>query len=83
MNSFFSFLFWLAGVLQLISMIGGMIVWIILAWMVFTRRGWHALQQLWEMPEYRCWSCSHHARCKAADTGVIYPCQWYKEKDKP
>ena len=83
MNQFMSFLFWLAGVLQLIGMVGGLLFWVVLGWMAFTQRGRHALQQLWDMPEYRCRSCHLSGRCMAEDSGVLYPCRWYAKKDKP
>lgn len=32
--------------------------------------------------EDRCASCSEHDTCEAADTGVAYPCSWYKKKEE-
>ena len=81
MNLLFSFLFWLAGVLQLIGMIGGLLFWIVLGWMVFTQRGRHALQQLWDMPEYRCHSCSFSWYCFLEKSGLLHHCRVYVEDD--
>ena len=31
--------------------------------------------------EHRCWFCKSWADCPACDTGVIYPCPYFKEED--
>ena len=65
--------------LQFLGMIGGLVFWIILGWMAFTRRGRFAFAQLWQMPEYRCRSCADYTYCPASDSGPIYPCLHYEE----
>lgn len=83
-NELISALIWLIGVLDFFGMIGGVLLLLILAWMAFTHRGRYALSLIWQMPEYRCYTCALRDDCYAAGTGPLYPCPYYaKEKDKP
>ena len=81
MNSFFSFLFWLAGVLQMIAMLGGLAFWLLFGWLVFSKKGWTFFALCLKAPEYRCHSCLDRESCGAAFTDVLYPCWWYVEDD--
>ena len=83
MNYLVSFLFWLAGILQFLGMVGGLCFWGLVGWMIFSGEGRAFWACVLEFPEFRCGSCIDAESCAAAGTGPLYPCWWYKEKDKP
>ena len=66
-NELISALIWLIGVLDFFGMIGGVLLLLILAWMAFTHRGRYALSLIWQMPEYRCYTCAHTPLIYRAD----------------
>lgn len=82
-NHIVSFLCWLSGVLQVAGMVGGVCFLAVAAWMIISRKGSAFWASLWELEEWRCRSCTDYDICSAADSGPLYPCWWYKEKDKP
>lgn len=79
MNQFMSFLFWLSGVLQMIAMLGGLVFWLLLGWLAFSKQGRTFFALCLRAPEYRCNSCLYRESCHAAFTDVLYPCWWYAE----
>ena len=65
------------------GVMGGLMFLIFAAWVLFTRRGRYAFRLIWQMPEYRCFTCRIREDCYAAGTGPLFPCPYYeKEKDK-
>lgn len=82
-NHIVSFLCWLVGVLQVIGFAGGLCFWAVVIWMICSRKGSAFWVAIFELEEFRCNSCEDRNTCPAAGTGSLYPCWWYKEKDKP